>query len=71
MVLRESKVGEYKGRLVPNLARGKSKYAAVLKWTNPEPEPDLAGYAIVSRSTLAPYWGKELFVGKVNEYTRE
>jgi hypothetical protein len=71
VVLRESKVGEYKGRLVPNLGRGKSKYAAVLKWTNPDPEPDLAGYAIVSRSTLAPYWEKELFVGKVNEYTFE
>ena len=71
VVLRESKVGEYKGRLVPNLGRGKSRYAAVLKWTNPDPEPDLAGYAIVSRSTLAPYWEKEVFVGKVNEYTLE
>jgi hypothetical protein len=43
----------------------------VLKWTNTDPEPDLAGYAIVSRSTLAPYWEKQIFVGKVNEYTLE
>jgi hypothetical protein len=53
--LRESKTGEYKDRMAPNLARGKSRYAAVLKWTNENPEPDLGGYAIVSRSTLAPY----------------
>jgi hypothetical protein len=57
--------------MVANLGRGKSHYAAALKWTNPDPEPDLAGYIVVSRSTLAPYWEKELFVGKVNEYTLE
>ena len=70
-VLRESTVGEYKGRMVPNLARGKSKYAALLKWKNSDPEPDLAGYAIVFRSTLAPYWEKEIFVGNVTEYMLE
>ena len=26
---------------------------------------------IVYRSTLAPYWEKEIFVGKVNEYALE
>jgi hypothetical protein len=30
---------------------------------------DLAGYAIVVRSTTAPAWDHEIFVGKVNEYT--
>jgi hypothetical protein len=30
---------------------------------------DLAGYAVVMRSTLAPFWQHEIFVGKVNEYT--
>ena len=70
-VMREVRTGEYKGRLTPNLGRGKSKYAALLKWRNPDPEPDLAGYAIVWRSTLAPYWEKELFVGKATEYTFE
>jgi hypothetical protein len=71
VVTREVKSGEYKGRIVPNIGRGKSKYAALLKWSNDNPEPDLAGYAIVSRSTTAPYWQKELFVGNVNEYSFE
>jgi hypothetical protein len=43
----------------------------LLKWSNENPEPDLAGYAIVSRSTTAPYLEQELFVGNVNEYSFE
>ena len=39
--------------------------------SNENPEPDLAGYAIVYRSTTAPYWEKEIFVGNVTEYTME
>ena len=70
-VTRVVKSGAYKGRVVPDIGRGKSRYGALLKWKNASPEPDLAGYAIVSRSTTAPYWEKELFVGNVNEYLFE
>jgi hypothetical protein len=70
-VTREIKSGVYKGRIVPNIGRGKSRYAALLKWKNENAEPDLAGYAIVSRSTTASDWQKEIFVGNVNEYTLE
>ena len=71
VVIREVKSGPNKGRVAPNIGRGKSRYAAHLKWTNENPEPDLAGYAVVSRSTTAPYWEKEVFVGNVNEYVLE
>lgn len=52
-----------------NLSRGKSGYDAVLKWTQPAPEPDLAGYAVVMRSTTSPVWEREIYVGDVKEYT--
>jgi hypothetical protein len=71
VVTREIKTGVYKGRIVPNIGRGKSRYAALLKWKNENAEPDLAGYAIVFRSTTAADWQKEIFVGNVNEYTLE
>lgn len=51
------------------LTRGKSRYDAALKWKSDAPEADLAGYAILWRSTTAPYWEHELFVGKATEYT--
>ncbi len=70
-VTRVVKSGAYKGRVVPDIGRGKSKYAALLKWKNESPEPDLAGYAIVSRSTTAPFWEKEIFVGNRTEYLLE
>jgi hypothetical protein len=56
-------------RVVANLARGKSGYDAVLKWSQPSPEPDLAGYAIVVRSTTSPVWEREIYVGDVKEYS--
>ena len=68
-VERELLTGANKGRKVPNLARGKSKYDAVLRWKDPHPVEDLAGYAVVSRSTTSPFWEHEIFVGKVTEYT--
>jgi hypothetical protein len=71
VVTREVKTGTYKGRIVPNIARGTSRYAALLRWKNEKPEPDLAGYAVLWRSTTAPYWEKEIFVGNVNEYLLE
>lgn len=50
------------------LSRGKSRYDAQLRWKNENPEPNLAGYAIVMRATTSPYWEKEIFVGNVTEY---
>ena len=52
----------------PNLARGKATVDAVLKWKL-GPEADLAGYAVVVRSTTAPFWEREVYVGKVSEFT--
>jgi hypothetical protein len=61
--------GARKGQLTPMLTRGKTRYDAALKWKNENPEPDLLGYAVVMRKSTAPYWEKEIFVGKVTEYT--
>jgi hypothetical protein len=35
----------------------------------PNPEPDLAGYAVVIRSTTSANWEREIYVGNVTEYT--
>jgi hypothetical protein len=61
---------ERNGRKVPNLllTRGKSRYDALLKWKQENPEADLAGYVIMMRRTTAPYWEREIFVGNVTEY---
>ncbi len=61
---------ERNGRKTTNLllTRGRSRYDALLKWKNENPEPDLAGYVVVMRSTTAPYWEREVFVGNVTEY---
>jgi len=67
--MREITTGANKGRKTPNLGRGKSHYDAVLNWKDPKPAADLAGYAIVVRSTTAPYWDHQIFVGKVTQYT--
>ena len=56
-------------RVQPTLARGKTMYDAQLRWTDPKPAADLAGYSIVMRSTTSAFWETEIFVGKVNEYT--
>jgi hypothetical protein len=52
----------------PGLSRG-SGYDAVLRWEHPNPEPDLAGYYVVVRSTTAPDWEREIWVGNVREFT--
>ena len=49
--------------------RGPGRYDAVLKWKSPEAESDLAGYAVLVRSTTAPFWEREIFVGQREEYT--
>jgi hypothetical protein len=59
--------GRDKGRLVPMLSRGRSGYDAVLRWL-PSPEPDVAGYMVVMRSTTAPAWEREVYVGNVDRY---
>lgn len=53
----------------PNLARGKDNRDAVLKWKPGADTPDIAGYAIVIRSTTSPFWEREIPVGKVTEFT--
>ena len=69
VTVREITVGAAKGRKVPNLGRGKSRYDAVLRWKDPAPADDLLGYSILMRPTTSPFWDHEIFVGKVNEYT--
>jgi hypothetical protein len=69
VVTRVATTGTNKGRRLPTLERGKNQMDAVLKWTDAKPAEDLAGYAVVMRSTTQPFWDREIFVGKVNEYT--
>jgi hypothetical protein len=66
-----SETVERNGRKMTNLllTRGKTRYEALLKWKNENPEPDLAGYVVLTRSTTAPYWEHEIYVGNVTEYT--
>jgi hypothetical protein len=65
---REIQTGSAKGRKTPTVARGKSRYDAVLRWKD-APVDDLAGYAIVVRPSTAPFWEQQIYVGKVTEYT--
>ena len=58
-----------RGPAGPGLTRGTSGYDAALRWAMPNPEPDLAGYAVVIRSTTSPLWEREIYVGNVTEYT--
>jgi len=51
------------------LNRGESRYDARLSWKHENPEPGLAGYAIVMRRTTSPYWEREIFVDLKTEYT--
>jgi hypothetical protein len=52
----------------PLLDRGPSGYDAHLRWLDPHPEPNLAGYVVLMRATTAPYWEMEVFAGKRTEY---
>ncbi len=60
--------GPDKGGHTPLLTRGKSGYDAVLHWL-PNSEPDIAGYAVLMRSTTSPVWEKETWVGNVTGFT--
>ena len=62
------------GPSAPGLGRGLNSdghagYDAVMTWHNENPEPDLQGYAIVMRKTTSPVWERQIFAGKVTEYT--
>ncbi len=52
----------------PGISRG-AGYDAVLRWDQPNPEPDLAGFVVVVRSTTAPDWEREIWVGDAREFT--
>ena len=69
VTMREITTGASKGRKTPNLARGKSRYDAVLRWKDEKPAADLAGYSIVVRSSASPFWEQETFVGNVTTFT--
>ena len=60
--------GERKGDRAPMLSRGKSGYDAAVSW-QPSTAPDIAGYSVVIRSTTAPDWEREIWVGNVTNYT--
>jgi hypothetical protein len=68
VVMQEAKTGTLKGRLVPQISRGKSRYDAQLKWKSAGPTENLKGFAIVMRATTAIDWEQEIFVGNVQEY---
>jgi len=55
-----------KAPVLRGLGRGSSQYNAVARW---DADAKVAGYAVLIRSTLAPYWEREIYVGKVSEYT--
>jgi hypothetical protein len=57
-----------RGQGGPGLSRG-GGYDAVLRWDHPEPEPDLAGFVVVVRSTTSPDWEREIWAGNVKEFT--
>jgi len=61
--------GRGRGPAGPGLTRGPSGYDAALRWAMPNPEPDLAGYAVVIRDTTSPVWQREIYVGNVTQYT--
>lgn len=59
--------GERKGDRSPMLSRGKSGYDAVLRW-QPSTARDIAGYAVVTRSTTAPNWEREIWVDNTTSF---
>ena len=69
VIVRTVETGPRKGLTTPLLRRGESGYDAELSWKNDAPEADLLGFAVVVRSTLAPFWEREIFVGNVTKFT--
>jgi hypothetical protein len=56
-------------RPAPMISRGRSGYDALLQWRVVGPDDNIKGYVVVMRSTTSPYWEKEIYAGKVTEYT--
>jgi hypothetical protein len=54
---------------VSRISRGTNRTDTILRWKTEGAEADVAGYALVLRSTLAPFWEKEIYVGKTGEFT--
>jgi hypothetical protein len=54
---------------MPMISRGQSRYDAQLRWRTAGSDANLQGFAVVMRPTTSPFWEREIFVGKVNEYT--
>jgi len=52
----------------PGLSRG-AGYDAVLRWSEPDAGPDLAGFLVVVRSTTAADWEKEIWAGSAHQFT--
>jgi hypothetical protein len=69
VIVRTVETGPRKGLTMPLLRRGESGYDAELSWKSETPEADLLGYAVVVRSTIAPFWERDVFVGNVTKYT--
>jgi hypothetical protein len=55
----------------PNLSRGQSGYDALLKWKQQGDVTDLAGFVVVKRSTLSPYWEAAYWAGMAQEFRLE
>ncbi|HLK66727.1 MAG TPA: M28 family peptidase [Bryobacteraceae bacterium] len=55
-------------RPTPMIARG-SGYDAVLTWRAAGSDEGIKGYTVLVRATTAPYWEKEIYVGKVTTFT--
>jgi hypothetical protein len=68
-VTREATTDLMKGRRIPMLGRGKTGYDAELKWADFKGGGSVAGYVIKMRSTTAPEWQYEWYVGAVHEFT--
>ncbi len=53
---------------LPMVTRG-AGYDAVLQWRAAGNDAAIKGYTVVMRSTIAPDWEREIYVGKVNTFT--
>jgi hypothetical protein len=53
---------------LPMVTRG-AGYDAVLQWRPAGSEAAIKGYSILIRPTTAPFWEREIYVGKVTTYT--
>ena len=54
----------------PGLTRG-TGYDAAMRWQQPHPDDDLAGFLVTTRSTTAPQWGvsRAMGNGNVHQFT--